>query len=89
MLKGAKNTKVDIKYIRQGKTLTTQLILDEVEVKAVPFFCKIDDKTGYIVLSTFNRKTTTETKEALEKLKERRCRKNYFRFTRKSWRIIK
>ncbi len=69
LLKGAKNTKIDIKYIRQGKQLTTQLVLDEVEVKAVPFFAKIDDKTGYIVLSAFNNKTTKETKEALEKLK--------------------
>ena len=69
LLKGAKNTKIDIKYIRQGKQLTTQLILDEVEVKAVPFFAKIDDKTGYIVLTAFNNKTTKETKEALEKLK--------------------
>jgi carboxyl-terminal processing protease len=69
LLKGAKNTKIDIKYIRQGKTLTTQLILDEVEVKAVPYFAKIDDKTGYIVLSAFNAKTTRETKDALEKLK--------------------
>jgi carboxyl-terminal processing protease len=69
LLKGAKNTKIDIKYIRQGKQLTTQLVLDEVEIKAVPFFAKIDDKTGYIVLSAFNNKTTKETKEALEKLK--------------------
>lgn len=69
LLKGAKNTKVDLKFTRQGKPMTTQLVLDEVEVKAVPFFSKIDDKTGYIVLTTFNRKTTTETKEALEKLK--------------------
>jgi len=69
LLKGAKNTKIDIKYIRQGKQLTTQLVLDEVEVKAVPFFAKIDDKTGYIVLTAFNNKTTKETKEALEKLK--------------------
>ena len=69
LLKGAKNTKVDIKYIRQGKTISTQLILDEVEIKAVPFFSKIDAKTGYIVLSAFNRKTTQETKAALEKLK--------------------
>lgn len=69
LLKGAKNTKVDVKYIRQGKTLTAQIILDEVEIKAVPYFAKIDDKTGYIVLSAFNRKTTQETKEALEKLK--------------------
>lgn len=69
LLKGAKNTKVDIKYIRQGKTLTCQLVLDEVEIKAVPYFSKIDAKTGYIVLSAFNRKTTQETKAALEKLK--------------------
>lgn len=69
LMKGAKNTKIDIKYIRQGKTLTTQIILDEVEIKAVPFFAKIDAKTGYIVLSAFNNKTTKETKDALEKLK--------------------
>lgn len=69
LLKGTKNTKVDIKYLRQGKTMSTQLVLDEVEVKAVPFFSKIDAKTGYIVLSKFNKKTTQETKEALEKLK--------------------
>lgn len=69
LLKGAKNTKVDVKYIRQGKTMTAQIVLDEVEIKAVPYFAKIDEKTGYIVLSAFNRKTTQETKEALEKLK--------------------
>ena len=49
LLKGAKNTKVNIKYLRQGKTMTTQLVLDEVEIKAVPFFGKIDETTGYIV----------------------------------------
>lgn len=69
LMKGAKNTKIEVKYIRQGKTLTAQIILDEVDIKAVPYFAKIDDKTGYIVLSTFNRKTTQETKEALEALK--------------------
>jgi carboxyl-terminal processing protease len=69
LLKGAKNTKVEVKYLRQGKTLTAQIVLDEVEIKAVPFFSKIDEKTGYIVLTAFNRKTTQETKEALEKLK--------------------
>ena len=69
LLKGAKNAKIVLKYIRQGKTLTTTLILDEVEIKAVPFFGKIDDKTGYIVLSQFNKKASLETKEALEQLK--------------------
>ena len=69
LMKGAKNTKIDVKFIRQGKTMTAQIILDEVEINAVPFFSKIDDKTGYIVLSQFNRKASLETKEALEKLK--------------------
>jgi carboxyl-terminal processing protease len=70
LLKGSKNAKIDLKYIRQGETKTTQLILDEVDVKAVPFFGKVDDKTGYIVLSQFNAKSSSETKQALEKLKE-------------------
>ena len=69
LMKGAKNTKITLKYLRQGKPMSAQLILDEVELKAVPFFGKIDDKTGYIVLSQFNRKASAETKEALEKLK--------------------
>ena len=69
LLKGAKNTKIEIKYLRQGKPMTTQLVLDEVEIKAVPFFGKIDDKTGYIVLTQFTQKASSETKEALEKLK--------------------
>ncbi|MBA0882194.1 S41 family peptidase [Flavobacterium undicola] len=70
LLKGAKNTKIDIKYLRQGKTNTTQISLDEVEIKSVPFYSKIDDKTGYIVLSRFNKKASNETKEALLELKK-------------------
>ena len=69
LLKGAKNAKINIKFKRQGKTNTTQLVLDEVEVKAVPFFAKIDDKTGYIVLNQFTNKAAQQTKEALEQLK--------------------
>lgn len=70
LLKGAKNTKIDIKYKRQGKTNNTQIVLEEVDVKAVPFFGKVDETTGYIVLSQFNQKASSETKEALEKLKK-------------------
>jgi carboxyl-terminal processing protease len=69
LLKGGKNAKFDIKYKRQGKINSTQLVLDEVDVKAVPYFGKIDEKTGYIVLAQFNRKASSETKEALEQLK--------------------
>jgi carboxyl-terminal processing protease len=69
LLRGAKNAKIEIKYKRQGKTFTTQIVLEEVELKAVPFFSKIDDKTGYIVLSQFNTKASQQTKEAVEQLK--------------------
>lgn len=70
LLKGGKNAKISIKYKRQGKIINTEIILEEVEVKAVPFFGKVDDKTGYIVLSQFNRKASSETKAALESLKK-------------------
>lgn len=70
LTKGAKGTKIDIKYLRQGKPMSTQLVLDEVGIKAVPFYGMADDKTGYIVLSQFNAKASSETKEALEKLKD-------------------
>lgn len=69
LLKGTKNTKITIKYLRQGKTFTTELVLDEVDIKSVPFYGKIDDKTGYIVLAHFSRKAAAEVKDALEKLK--------------------
>ncbi len=75
LLRGAKGTKIAIKYIRQGQTKTTEIILDEVAIKAVPFYGMADQKTGYIVLSQFNQKTTVETKFALEELKKQGAEK--------------
>jgi carboxyl-terminal processing protease len=69
LLRGAKNAKITLKYRRQGKVYDTVLTLDEVDVKAVPFYSKVDDKTGYIVLTQFNRKASSETKDALDQLK--------------------
>ena len=69
LLKGAKNTKIAIKYLRQGKTNTTDIILNEIDIKSVPFFGMIDAKTGYIVLAHFSRKASAETQNALEQLK--------------------
>lgn len=70
LLKGSKNTKIDVKYKRNGQVNSAQIVLEEVDIKAVPFFGKTDDKTGYIVLSQFSPKASSETKDALEKLKE-------------------
>ena len=70
LLKGTKNTSIDIKYLRQGKTLTTKLVLSEVDVNAVPYYAMVDSTTGYIVLSQFNAKASSETKDALLELKK-------------------
>ncbi len=69
LLKGASGTKVDITYKRQGETKTTVLTRDEIEVDAVPFYTLLDNNTGYIVLSKFNSKASSETIDALNDLK--------------------
>ena len=69
LLKGSKNTKVDIQYLRQSKPVNAQIVLNEVDVKAVPYFAMVGKETGYIVLSAFNGKASSETKAALTDLK--------------------
>ncbi len=69
LLKGASGTSVDIVYKRQGQTKNTVLTREEIEVDAVPFYTLLDDNTGYIVLSKFNSKASSETISALEDLK--------------------
>ena len=70
LLKGAPNSKVQITFQRQGETKTTTLTRGAVEIKAVPFYELMEDGTGYIVLSQFNRNASSETIEALRELKE-------------------
>ena len=69
LLKGASDSNIKISYLRQGKTENTTLIRGAIDVHAVPFYKLINENVGYIVLSKFNRKTTLETKAALEDLK--------------------
>jgi carboxyl-terminal processing protease len=69
LLRGAKNKSIPVEYNRQGKQMKATLVLQEVDIKAVPFFGKIDNKTGYIVLSQFNKKASFETQAALIELK--------------------
>ncbi|RDY59790.1 S41 family peptidase [Flagellimonas nanhaiensis] len=75
LLKGANNTKVNVTFVRQGETKTTTITREGVEVDAVPFYDMVDDKTGYIVLSRFNRKASSQTKSAMQDLKGRGAEK--------------
>ena len=69
LLKGSPDTSVEVTFKRQGKTQITSIKRAEVEIKAVPHFSMVDDKTGYIVLSKFNNKAASETNYALRDLK--------------------
>tara|TARA_B110001450_G_scaffold81578_1_gene77360 strand:+ start:3158 stop:4786 length:1629 start_codon:yes stop_codon:yes gene_type:complete len=69
LLKGAKNSKVSIHYMRQGEHKQTVLTRDAVDVDAVPFYKLINNTTGYIVLSKFNKKAYLQTRAAIKNLK--------------------
>lgn len=69
LLKGANNSKVDITYLRQGKTFTTTIEREGIEIDAVPYYKMLNEDTGYIVLSRFNSKASAQTKSALIDLK--------------------
>ncbi|WP_437396099.1 S41 family peptidase [Flagellimonas lutimaris] len=69
LLKGANNSSVEVTFLRRGTTKTATITREGVEVDAVPFYDMIDDKTGYIVLSRFNRKASKQTQSAIQDLK--------------------
>lgn len=70
LLKGTPNSTVQLTYTRQGETETTTLTRGAVEIKAVPFYKLLEDNSGYIVLSQFNRNASDEIISALKDLKE-------------------
>ncbi|GAA0872723.1 S41 family peptidase [Gangjinia marincola] len=70
LLKGAPNSKITITYKRQGKINETVLTRESIDVKAVPYYTLLDDKSGYIVLSKFNKNASKETIDALLDLKK-------------------
>ncbi len=69
LLKGAAGSDVEVTFLRQGKEQTTTITRGAIDVHAVPFYQLINEDIGYIVLSKFNKKTTVETRNAVESLK--------------------
>ena len=71
MLKGAPNKSIDLEILRQGNIKKIRVVTEKVVLNPVPFFDLIDDETGYIVLTKFNQKASSEVKKALKALKDR------------------
>lgn len=71
LLNGAPDSNIEITYRRQGELKTTSLKRGAVELNAVPFYKLLDDNSGYIVLSRFNAKASSEVARALKDLKNK------------------
>jgi len=69
LLQGAAGTTVTVTYLRQGKTKTTTIKREAVEIHAVPHYDMVDEKTGYVVLRKFTQKASSETINAIRDLK--------------------
>lgn len=69
LLRGSKSSKVKIQFLRLGKKQATEIVLNEVEIKAVPFYKLLDGNVGYIVLTKFTETSSKEVRSALLDLK--------------------
>lgn len=77
-LKGTPNSTFSIEIERQGNILKKDLTRDKVIVNPVPFAEMIDDETGYITLTRFNEKASSEVQKAYRKLKKQGMTKLVF-----------
>lgn len=71
-LQGKAGTKVTIEVLRPSSGVQRSLTLERTKVTKdnVPYYGMLDDKTGYIVLTTFSQMAGANVKNALEALKK-------------------
>ncbi|TFV92203.1 PDZ domain-containing protein [Algoriphagus kandeliae] len=69
LLKGPENTPVKVKVLRDKDTLSFELVRKKISLKNVPYYGKLDEKTGYIKLSDFTTNASSEVRNALVNLK--------------------
>ena len=66
LLKGKKNSKVNITYKRGLEEKEVELIRSEKKPKAVPLYKLLDNQIGYIALDRFSRTSAQEVESALK-----------------------
>lgn len=76
ILKGAPGTDVELTIARpqldgSDKTMKIKVVRDEVTEKNVPYFGMLNDKVGYIILTTFTRDAGENVEKAFRELKEK------------------
>ncbi|MBN2134623.1 MAG: S41 family peptidase [Acidobacteria bacterium] len=72
MLRGPEGEPVTITVRRQGMSepLKFEIIREKIVEEAVPYYFMFDDKTGYIKLERFSKRTERDMIEAIESLKK-------------------
>ena len=78
ILKGTPNTSLELSIYRQGKVFKKTVVTEKVEINPVPFYDLIDPETGYIALTRFNQKASSEVKKAFLELKKKGMKKLVF-----------
>ncbi|MDN3205481.1 S41 family peptidase [Algoriphagus sediminis] len=69
LLRGPANTTVQVKVLRDQDTLNFDLTRKKIVISNVPYYGKLDDKTGYIKLAEFTTNASVEVRRAFEDLK--------------------
>ncbi|WP_163710577.1 S41 family peptidase [Mangrovibacterium lignilyticum] len=73
LLKGPAKQVVKVKIERPGekKPLDVEIIREQIQIDAVPYYGMLDEKTGYIRLSNFTANCGDEVKRLVKELKEK------------------
>lgn len=71
LLKGQPNTEIEVTINRPGesKPIIKKVIREKITINSVPYYGFVENKIGYISLSSFTETAGKEVKEALKKLK--------------------
>lgn len=70
LLKGQAGTAIQLKFMRQGQPYEVEVTREEIKVPAVPYYGMLDDKVGYIKLTSFTQSSSSEVHNAFNELKK-------------------
>ena len=73
LLKGTPNTEVNLLIERPGsdEKIKKTIAREKISISGVPYYGKLDDKTGYIRISNFTQNVNEDVKNAVVDLKDR------------------
>ncbi|MCH7413272.1 S41 family peptidase [Belliella sp. R4-6] len=69
LLKGPANTSINVQVKRGDDTISVDLVRKKIVISNVPYYGKVDDKTGYIKLTDFTTNAASDVRKALVDLK--------------------